>query len=319
MNQPTPVLLQRYEQLQKTRNLDWPSLSNQDVHAIRRLTVDISYDGSHRDDQWLVHDLLMQYTTIFIYHKISLPNLVMLTREFDALHNFLLEDNLPHNRYKFAKHALWLAAKWGYDDKTYLDKCIRILSNEMRRGLLVNCDDLSSMLWSYATLLPLGHRPKSKFIHLWRKNFELVYKDVPINSQNWTQLIPALEFFAIPVPNGESIDPYFQAYLEIPFPHRVSDFERDVASNLDLLNVKYHRNARISIYSPDFVIEQGGKWLVLECDGIVYHPFPNLLRRKILRLHGYYVAHITDEEYTKLTDTQKLSLLFSILKELEWR
>lgn len=316
MNQLTQVLLQKKVNLYDMRYLNWPSFSNREILELIDHIIELSHDKFHKYDYWSAHDLLMFYTNIFIHFKITYPNLAFVTRELDVINSFIVSNVLPNNRLKYAKNALWLAAKWGYDDRGHVSKCIQILSNEMRNGKVPSAEELANMLWSYASLLPFNHRPKVHFLSLWEDNFERVFDDIPIDSHLWIQLIPALEFFGIPLPYGKSIQPYFEKYLSITQPVYVSSFEKDVEANLVDLGVKFHTDAKISIYSPDFVIEYAGKRLVLECDGEIYHPFPNLLRNKIFALHGYYVTHITDEDFPIENTSKKLELLTSIIKEL---
>lgn len=314
MNQTTLVHSYVKAELHKIRNLDWRKLSKTEVNTLRRKMVKLSIE---KNGNWATHDILMLYTNLFINFKPSLPNLGMVTRELDAISKFLHENNLPYYKFKFVKRSLWLAAKWGYDDPSYVNKCIQLLSTELRNGASADFEDLSNILWSYATLLPLGKRPKLKFLNLWLQSFEKIYRDIPIDSHNWIKAIPALELLGIPLPNGDSINPYFEEYLKVSFPPSQSGFEKEVNDYLKELGVIFHRDARISIYSPDFVIEHRGKKLVVECDGPLFHPFPNLLRNKILRLHGYYVAHLTGDEFNGLNKVQRINVLSSIIKEMD--
>lgn len=316
MNQLTQVLLQKKANLYDIRYLKWQGATHRQILELLEHIQELSLDKFHKHDYWSAHDLLMLYTNIFIHFKVTYPNLEFVTHELNVIHTFLESNILPNNRLKYAKNALWLAAKWGYDDKDYVSKCIQVLSNELQNGKILIADGLASTLWSYASLLPYSQRPKTNFLNLWEDNFDWVFEDIPIDSHLWIQLIPALEFFDIPLPDGKSIDPYFEKYLSITQPVYVSSFEKEVEANLVELGVKFHTDAKISIYSPDFVIEHAGKKLVLECDGALYHPFPNLLRNKIFALHGYYVAHITDEDYPIENTEKKLKLLSSIIKEL---
>jgi len=310
------LVLSNQRHFNEIRNEELPYYTNDQIQSLKRYLSQLSKDQTTRHDQWFPLDILMLYTNIFIMSKSSMPDLPMVTRELDTIHAYLLDGNLPQHKFRYVKYSLWLAAKWGYDDKTYLYKCIQILSNEMMNGHEPSAEDLASVLWSYATLLEISQKSKIKFMDLWYENFERAYANIPMDGHLWNQLIPALEYFMIPLPNGDSIGPYYEMFLRSLDPEQASPFEKEVASNLEELKIKFYQGARISIYTPDFVIEHAGKRLVLECDGVIFHPFPNRLRDKIFRLHGYSVVHVTNYEYTKLTHEEKLIFLDSLIKQL---
>lgn len=299
----------------RTSNLD--AMPPDIALLVKNRIVEIISGPFHSHDPWVVLNLLYTYTLLCNKNTRTSPDKHMVIRELNILKFFILNNQIKSKKYEFCEQTLWLCAKWGFYDHELLDTLIYNVERGLNRHRISSeITNLTRIAWAYASLLPLDTEPDRFFIMTWCKISPPRYKDIWPGSQLWGTLLPALEFLGIKLPYNQNPGRIAKQFIALD-KNTISGFEEDVAYVLNAMKIAYKQNQTILVYRPDFIIERSGKQLILECDGDLFHPFPKLLRNKVLRQRGYYYTIITGGEYIKLDFSQKLTLLWQIIHELD--
>jgi len=318
MNEKEAELLQLGRRLREIRhNTDWKKLNNDQARAILNELEEISKNEVHRANPRNTLGLLDAYNDIFNKNKTLLPDQKLLDLEFMNLKNLLNEGKAGSRTY-FASKSFNLMAKWGRIDPEFNAKCLEIIKiSILKEEQFWQPTIVIRFLWAYASLIPPESKQDQELLDACMDILDPVIRSEGIGPRLWGMLIPVLEYFQIYLPDGKSIDPYYEMFLAQQLELKTSNFESQVAMVLDGLKVDYMQHGRISVYAPDFVIFHNDKKLVLECEGHKYHVFPGLLRTKILSIHGYYSTSISDISFFSMNRGQRFKAFRKMLYEFK--